>query len=533
METIATRGPVAALKDIGILNEKIHYQLSPGELAAQAEIHELGACSSSGALCVNTGKFTGRSPRDKFIVRDVFTNANVNWNNFNIPLCIAYFIKLRDKLTSFLSNLHQLWVRDCFACADPAYRLRIRVVNEDPWSNLFVNNMFIRPNADELENFIPDWLVLQAPSFVADPGLYGIRSSHFAIISFTHQTIIIGGTGYTGEIKKSIFTVLNYLLPVHHNLLTMHCAANIGCKGDTAIFFGLSGTGKTTLSADPERKLVGDDEHGWNDNGIFNFEGGCYAKCINLTKEHEPQIFNAIRSGALVENSRFFAGTNVIDFSSKLITENTRVSYPLHFISNSVEPSMARHPANIFFLTCDANGVLPPISKLTPGQAMYHFISGYTAKIAGTESDVIEPKSTFSACFGAPFMPLDPGRYAQLLGDKIKEHGVNVWLVNTGWIGGPYGTGNRIKLSYTRRLIAEALKGSLHEVSYERNEIFGLQMPKTCHGVPARLLNPRNTWKNPADYDRRAQALAKEFVDNFNNYASLVNNEILSAGPLI
>jgi phosphoenolpyruvate carboxykinase (ATP) len=533
MEMMTALRPMAALKSIGINNSHVHYQLPSEVLSEQTQLRGQGELNSTGALCVNTGKFTGRSPQDKFIVADDWTNKNVNWNNFNIPIDESYFIQLQAELSNYFTKLPELWVRDCIACADPSYKLRIRVVNEDPWSNLFAHNMFIRPAENELETFEPDWYILQAPSFVADPKKHGTRSPHFAIISFNHRTILIGGTGYTGEMKKGIFTVLNFLLPYLHDVLSMHCSANIGNLGDTSIFFGLSGTGKTTLSADPARKLIGDDEHGWDNKGVFNFEGGCYAKCIDLTKEKEPEIYDAIRPGALVENVRFFEGSATIDFASSQITENTRVSYPLHFISNAVEPSYGKHPKNIFFLTCDANGVLPPISKLTPGQAMYQFISGYTAKVAGTETGITEPKSTFSACFGAPFMPLHPGVYAKMLGEKIKAHQVNVWLVNTGWSGGSYGTGSRMKLSHTRALIAAALNGSLEQETFVKEPIFGFSIPVRCAGVPSEILNPVNTWADKSAYDQRAKALAKEFVANFKNYISCVNAEILSAAPVV
>ncbi len=417
--------------------------------------------NNTGALCINTGEFTGRSPKDKFIVKDATTKNSVFWNNFNIPIEEKYFFHLKDKLTRYLNRQNEIWIRDCYACADNDYRLNIRVINEMPSSNLFALNMFITPHEEELENFKPDWHIIHAPSFKANPKKDGTRQHNFAVISFTHKMILIGGTAYTGEIKKGIFSILNYILPHKKNVLSMHCSANIGESDDVAVFFGLSGTGKTTLSADPERKLIGDDEHGWTNNGVFNFEGGCYAKCIDLSEEKEPEIFHAIRPGALVENVTFFKDTNEINFSSKKITENTRVSYPLDFISNAAEPSLGGHPKNIFFLTCDAYGVLPPISKLTPGQAMYQFLSGYTAKVAGTETGITEPKVTFSTCFGAPFLPLHPVTYAEMLGKKMKEHNVNVWMVNTGWIGGAYGVGSRIQLKYTRAIIRAALKWAI------------------------------------------------------------------------
>jgi len=409
--------------------------------------------------------------------------------------------------------------------------LNIRVINEHPWSNLFAYNMFLRPTEQELSNFEPDWHIIQAPGFKADPTVDGTRQHNFAIVSFTEKTIVIGGTGYTGEMKKGIFTILNYLLPHKLNVLSMHCSANMGEDGDVAVFFGLSGTGKTTLSADPNRKLIGDDEHGWTNDGVFNFEGGCYAKCIDLTEEKEPEIFRAIKPGALVENVTFFDNSRQIDFSSKAITENTRVSYPLHYISNAQEPSIGGLPKNIFFLTCDAYGVLPPISKLSPGQAMYQFISGYTARVAGTEAGVTEPKATFSACFGAPFLPLHPGKYAEMLGEKMRTHQVNVWMINTGWSGGGYGVGNRMKLSYTRAMITAALNGELDQVAFEKHPVFGMLMPKMCPGVPKELLHPRYTWADRAAYDQAASKLAEMFIQNFEKYAAGVSEEILQSAP--
>jgi len=509
----------------------VHYQLSPEALTEQTVFRGQGVLNNTGALCIETGEFTGRSPQDKFIVKDAITADTVHWNNFNIAIEEKYFFQLRDKMLNYLNGKEEIWVRDAYACADPVYRMNIRVINENPWSNLFAYNMFLRPLEQELENFTPEWHIIQAPGFKADPSVDGTRQHNFAVVSFTHKTILIGGTGYTGEMKKGIFTILNYVLPQQKNVLSMHCSANMGDAGDVAIFFGLSGTGKTTLSADPNRKLIGDDEHGWTANSVFNFEGGCYAKTIDLSEEKEPEIFHAIRPGALVENIGFIPGTNQIDFASKKITENTRVSYPLHFISNAAEPSIGGLPKNIFFLTCDAYGVLPPISRLTPGQAMYQFISGYTAKVAGTEAGVTEPKSTFSACFGAPFLPLHPGKYAEMLGQKMKEHDVKVWMINTGWSGGSYGVGSRMKLSYTRAMITAALKGELDAVQFEQHPVFGMMMPLSCPGAPAEILNPRNTWTDAAAYDAKAKDLAQQFINNFSKYAAGVSDEILHAAP--
>ena len=523
--------PKNALINLGLrITKDIHYQLSTDELSAQAVDRGEAVLNDTGALVINTGKFTGRSPKDKFTVKDTLTENTVNWNEFNIPFEEKYFFQLKDKMLAYLSG-KEIWVRDCHACSDDSFRLRLRVINENPWSNLFCYNMFIRPEEKDLEDFVPHWHIIQAPGFKADPAVDGTRAENFAVISFTHKTILIGGTGYTGEMKKGIFTMLNYVLPQRADVLSMHCSANMGDDGDTAVFFGLSGTGKTTLSADPHRKLIGDDEHGWTKDSVFNFEGGCYAKCIDLSEEKEPEIYHAIRPGALVENVTFIEGTNKIDFSSKKITENTRVSYPLHFISNALEPSIGKTPKNIFFLTCDAYGVLPPVSKLNPGQAMYQFISGYTAKVAGTEAGVTEPKSTFSACFGAPFLPLHPGQYAEMLGKKMKETNVNVWMINTGWSGGPYGVGSRMKLSYTRAMITAALCGKLDEVAYEQHPVFGMMMPFSCPGVPAEILNPRNTWADKDAYDTKVKILAEQFTTNFAKYSSGVSEEILAAAP--
>ena len=531
--TTMTEAPLRALEEIGLHStQPVHYQLSPNDLIAQTVQCKEGVLNDTGALLINTGEFTGRSPKDKFIVKDNLTANVVHWNDFNIPIEPKYFDQMHEKLVNYL-NTKEIWVRDSYACADPIYRLNIRVINENPWSNLFAYNMFLRPTEEELDNFKPEWHIIQAPGFKANPATDGTRQHNFAMVSFTKKTILIGGTRYTGEMKKGIFTILNYIMPHDRNVLSMHCSANMGKEGDTAIFFGLSGTGKTTLSADPNRSLIGDDEHGWTDNSVFNFEGGCYAKTIDLSEEKEPEIYHAIRPGALVENVTFTEGTNKIDFSSKKITENTRVSYPLSFISNALEPSIGKMPKNIFFLTADAYGILPPVSKLTAGQAMYQFISGYTAKVAGTEAGVTEPKSTFSACFGAPFLPLHPGRYAEMLGKKITAHNVNVWMINTGWSGGPYGIGSRMKLGYTRAMITAALEGKLDNIAFEAHPVFGMMMPKECPEVPAEILNPRNTWSDKAAYDVKAADLARQFINNFEKYAGGVSEEILAAAPKV
>jgi len=532
LSTIAI--PTRQLEELGLQpTNTLHYQLGAEELVNDSLRLQQGVLNNTGALIVKTGEFTGRSPKDKFIVKDEITENTIHWNDFNLPISEKHYHCIHKKITDYLNKLPEVWVRDSYACAETNYRLNIRVINDNPWSNLFAYNMFLRPDEEELENFTPDWHILAAPGLRLDAQECGVRQHNATVVSFKHKTILIAGSAYTGEIKKGIFSILNYVLPQNKNVLSMHCSANIGREGDTALFFGLSGTGKTTLSADPNRKLIGDDEHGWNEHGVFNFEGGCYAKCIDLSPEKEPAIYQAIRPGALVENTTFHPNTNVIDFSNKAITENTRVSYPLHYINNAVEPSVGGTPENIFFLTCDAYGVLPPISKLTPAQAMYQFISGYTAKVAGTEAGVTEPKSTFSACFGAPFLPLHPGRYAAMLGDKLKKNLVNVWLVNTGWTGGAYGTGHRMKLAYTRAMISAALDGDLNNVQYDTDPIFGMAVPTSCPGVPEAILNPRNTWENKEAYDMAAKNLAKQFKTNFEKYASGVTEEVLAAGPKI
>ena len=511
--------------------ENTFYQLSPGELTQQCLERKEGVLSDTGALVINTGKFTGRSPKDRFIVKDKISKNTVDWNDINLPIEEKYFNRLYQKMIDHLGK-QEIWIRDSFACADPEYRLNIRIMNEDPSSNLFAFNMFLRPSKKQLENFNPDWYIIHVPTFFANPKVDGTRQENFTIINFTKKVILIGGSAYTGEIKKGIFSILNFVLPHDRKVLSMHCSANVGNDHDTALFFGLSGTGKTTLSADPARKLIGDDEHGWNNHTVFNFEGGCYAKTINLKEEEEPDIFGAIRPGALVENVTFFKGTNEINFASKKITENTRVSYPLSFISNAMNPSIGSIPKNIFLLTADAYGILPPLCKLNPGQAMYQFLSGYTAKIAGTEEGINEPKPVFSACFASPFIPLHPATYAEMFGKKIKEHQVNVWLINTGWSGGPYGVGKRIKLSYTRAMITAALDGKLKYAEYEVHPVFGMMMPKSCPGVPSEILNPQNTWNGKADYDEKAKLLAKKFTENFKKFADHANEETLAAAPV-
>ncbi|MCC7303548.1 MAG: phosphoenolpyruvate carboxykinase (ATP) [Bacteroidia bacterium] len=508
------------------------WNLTPAELVEKTLLSGQGTLADSGGLVVDTGEFTGRSPKDKFVVMDDVTRDTIWWGDVNFKFDREKFDTVYGRVCEYFAG-KEVFVRDSYACADPKYRLNIRVVTELPWSNLFANNLFLRPTEKEIKNFKPDWHIICAPGFKADPRVDGTRQHNFAILNLSKRIILIGGTAYTGEIKKGIFTLLNYILPHEKGVLSMHCSANIGKKGDTAIFFGLSGTGKTTLSADPERGLIGDDEHGWADGSIFNFEGGCYAKCVDLSREKEPQIWDAIKFGALVENTGYIPGTRSVDFTNISKTENTRVAYPIHHIGNAVEPSVGGDPKNIFFLTCDAFGVLPPISKLDPGQAMYHFISGYTAKVAGTEMGITEPTLTFSACFGKAFLPLHPARYAELLGKKLKDHKVNVWLVNTGWTGGSYGVGSRIKLSITRALITAALEGSLEKAQFKTLPVFNLSYPTSCAGVAAEILNPRDTWKDKEAYDTKANSLAAAFVKNFAQYAEGTGKEILDAAPVV
>ena len=529
----ATSSKTIALESYGIKNAKVHYQLSPDRLHDITLQKDQGKEVSSGALAVNTGEFTGRSPQDRFIVKDDITRDEIWWGDINKPFDADKFDKLYDKMVSYLSG-KEVFVRDCFACADDNYKTSIRVINEYPWSNMFVYNMFIRPGEDELESFQPEWVVINAPEFRAVPEADGTRQHNFAILNFSKKIAIVGGTGYTGEIKKGIFSALNFILPVFKNTLPMHCSANVGKDGDTAIFFGLSGTGKTTLSTDPDRSLIGDDEHGWtSENTVFNFEGGCYAKVIDLKRDNEPEIYDAIKKGAILENV-IMDENHDVDYTDASITQNTRVSYPLYHIDNIRKPSIGENPKNIFFLTADAFGVLPPISKLTPGQAAYHFISGYTAKVAGTEEGINEPVPSFSACFGAPFMPLHPTRYAEMLSDKMKESGVNVWLVNTGWTGGPYGIGSRIKLKYTRAMITAALNGDLDEVTpetYRTHSVFGLLQPRSCPGVPDEVLSSRRTWDNDEGYYKAAYKLSETFRDNFKKFEAYANDEILAGAP--
>ncbi|MEO0507055.1 MAG: phosphoenolpyruvate carboxykinase (ATP) [Bacteroidota bacterium] len=523
-----------SLDGYGLKNVTAHWNLSAEELQQITLEKGMGVETENGTLCIKTGKFTGRSPQDRFLVKDAYTEDKVWWGRINKAISPENFDILQEEMLAYLSG-KEVYVRDAYVCADPKYRMNVQVITEYPWSNYFIKNMFIQLTPEEREGFTEEWLVLCAPGYEApEPTKVGLRSGNFSILNFTKKIALVGGSAYTGEMKKGIFSALNLILPLEKNVLPMHCSANVGEAGDTAIFFGLSGTGKTTLSADPSRKLIGDDEHGWTyENTIFNFEGGCYAKVIDLTEEKEPDIFRAIRPGALLENIVFKEGTKEVDFFDASITQNTRVSYPIDHIDNIQLPSYASNPKNIFFLTCDAFGVLPPVSKLTPGQAAYHFISGYTAKVAGTEAGINEPVPSFSACFGEPFMPLHPTVYAEMLSQKMTEAGVNVWLVNTGWSGGPYGVGSRIKLKYTRAMISAILENKLDEVDFETHPIFGLFMPKYCPGVPTEILDPMNTWLQKGAYVSKAIQLAHAFHLNFDKFASEASEEILNGGPLI
>ncbi|MDX1752306.1 phosphoenolpyruvate carboxykinase (ATP) [Salinimicrobium sediminis] len=534
MKNVLEKPATGDLSKYGLKNCKTYWNLSGEELQEITVRKGMGTETKNGTLAVNTGKFTGRSPQDRFLVKDDYTKDKVWWGNINKPVSSENFGILYDRMVQYLSE-KEVYVHDGYVCAQPEYRMNVRTITEYPWSNFFVKNMFLRLNEEELQGFEEEWLVLCAPGYEEkEPEKVGLRQGNFSILDFTRKVALVGGSAYTGEMKKGIFSALNLILPVEKDVLPMHCSANVGEEGDTAIFFGLSGTGKTTLSADPQRKLIGDDEHGWTrENIVFNFEGGCYAKVIGLTEETEPDIFRAIKPGALLENVVIKPGTKEVDFEDASITQNTRVSYPIEHIDNIQVPSYAGNPKNIFFLTCDAFGVLPPVSKLTPGQAAYHFISGYTAKVAGTEAGINEPVPSFSACFGAPFMPLHPTVYAEMLSAKMKENNVNVWLLNTGWSGGPYGVGSRIKLKYTRSMITSILKGELENVELEMHPIFGLFMPKYCPGIPTEILNPMNTWLQKGAYIQKSIQLAHSFHLNFEKFSAEASRQIIAGGPLI
>jgi phosphoenolpyruvate carboxykinase (ATP) len=522
-----------SLKSLGLENlGRSHWNLSTPELYEEAIRRHEAILSHMGPLVVRTGQYTGRLPKDKFIVREPSSESKVGWGKVNRPIAQDKFDALHNRLCAYL-QAKDIFVEDCYAGADERYRLPIRIITEHAWHSLFARTMFIRElDPVMLARHQPEFTVIHAPDFHADPALDGTHSEAFVLLHFGKKLILIGGTSYAGEIKKSIFTVMNFLLP-QRGVMAMHSSANYGKdKNDVAIFFGLSGTGKTTLSADPERTLIGDDEHGWSDDGVFNFEGGCYAKLIGLSPEGEPEIYETTRRfGTVLENVAIDARTRHIDLDDASLTENTRAAYPISHIPNMTRDGSGGHPKNIIMLTCDAFGVLPPLARMTPAQAMYHFLAGYTAKVAGTEAGVTEPQATFSPCFGGPFMALPPLTYAQLLGQKIARHNVQVWLLNTGWTGGPYGTGQRIRLSFTRAMVKAVLTGALKDAAWQADPVFGLSVPDACPGVPPEILQPRQTWKDPAAYDRKALELARMFEENFQENAPGAPAEVQAAGP--
>ncbi|QWU47333.1 MULTISPECIES: phosphoenolpyruvate carboxykinase (ATP) [Bacillus] len=506
-------------------------QLSVPQLVEKVLMRNEGKLTSTGAVSASTGKYTGRSPKDKFIVKEASVADKIAWGAVNQPISEEHFNKLYTKVLEYLKEKEELFIFKGFAGADRNYRLPIQVVNEYAWHNLFVHQLFIRPNEEELKTHESEFTIVSAPNFKADPAVDGTNSEAFIMVSFEKRIVLIGGTEYAGEMKKSIFSIMNFLLP-EQDILSMHCSSNVGEEGDVALFFGLSGTGKTTLSADPNRKLIGDDEHGWSDNGVFNIEGGCYAKCVNLSHEKEPQIFDAIKFGSVLENVVIDDQTRIADYNDTTLTENTRAAYPMHAIDNIVLPSVAGHPNTIIFLTADASGVLPPISKLSKEQAMYHFLSGYTSKLAGTERGVTSPQATFSTCFGSPFLPLDASRYAEMLGEKIEKHDAKVFLVNTGWTGGEYGVGKRMNLGYTRAMIQAALSGELAKAETAKHDIFGLEVPRHVPGVPDEVLMPEQTWADKDAYKAKAIELANEFKENFTKFDSVSENIINLGGPI-
>jgi phosphoenolpyruvate carboxykinase (ATP) len=508
----------------------VHWNLRTAALYEAAIRRGEGKVAAGGPFAAVTTPHTGRSPNDKFVVRDLGAERHVWWGKVNQAMEPAHYQALRQSVLAHLGG-RELFVRDVFAGADPAHRLGVRFVSENAWHALFAYNMFLRPSAGELDGFTADFTVLHAPEFHADPARHGTRTGTFIVLNFAERTVLIGGTRYAGEMKKSIFTALNYVYPLR-GILPMHCSANVGREGDVAIFFGLSGTGKTTLSADPTRGLIGDDEHGWSEHGVFNFEGGCYAKVIRLSAEGEPEIYATTRMfGTILENVVLDDDTREIDLDSSEITENTRASYPIQYIPNHVLGGHSGHPSHMVFLTADAFGVLPPIAHLTAEQAMYHFLAGYTAKVAGTERGVTEPQATFSACFGAPFLPLHPGIYAKMLGERVARHRVKCWLVNTGWTGGPYGEGHRMRLGHTRALIRAALEGKLAHRATREDPVFAFRVPSAVPGVPGEVLDPRSTWSDPARYDAQAHKLAAMFRENFAKYADQVDERVRRAGP--
>lgn len=522
---------VNPLEQLGLRNiGNIYWNLSTSAIYEEVVRRREGWIAHLGPLVVRTGHHTGRSPNDKFIVREPSSEKKIHWGKVNQPIPEENFNALFLKLCAFFQG-RDVFVQNLYAGADPRYRIPVRVITEYAWHNLFARNLLIQPDEPVIHSSPETWTIIDSPRFHATPDMDATRSEVFIVLNYARKLVLIGGTSYGGEIKKSVFTILNYLLP-EQNVFPMHCSANVGKKGDAALFFGLSGTGKTTLSADPERTLVGDDEHGWSDNGIFNFEGGCYAKVIKLSAEAEPDIYQTTRRfGTVLENVVMDFDSRMIDLNDQSLTENTRAAYPLTHVPNFIPSGMADHPKNVIMLTADAFGVLPPIARLTQEQAMYHFLSGYTAKVAGTEKGVTEPQATFSTCFGAPFMPMAPAVYATLLGERLVKHNVDVWLVNTGWSGGPYGVGTRMKIAYTRAMIREALNGSLAKTPAVQDPIFGLMVPQSVAGVPTDILTPRNTWADKAAYDAKAKELAERFKKNFEQFAGSVSQGVRDAGP--
>ncbi len=517
------------VEQLGIIAPKAVYRnLTPAQLTEHALCRGEGTLSNTGALVVTTGKYTGRSPDDRFVVDTPSIHDDIDWGKVNVPITPEKFNNIYNKMMAYLQG-RDIFIFDGFAGADPKYSLSVRVVNELASQNMFIHQLLVRPTEEQLAKFEVGFTIIAAPGFKCIPELDGVHSDAAIIVNFDKRMVLVAGSQYAGEIKKSVFSVMNYYMP-KAGVLSMHCSANVGADGNSALFFGLSGTGKTTLSADPNRGLIGDDEHVWSDNGIFNVEGGCYAKCINLSKENEPDIWNAIKFGSLVENVIMDPETREFDFEDKSLTENTRVGYPVNYINNAVIPGMAGHPKAVVFLTADAFGVLPPISRLDKDQAMYHFVSGYTSKLAGTERGIVEPQTTFSTCFGAPFLPLHPSVYAEMLGKKITEHDAKVYLINTGWAGGAYGTGARMKLKLTRAMVTAALNGDLDNVEFELDPIFNVMVPKTCPNVPDENLSQRAMWKNDAAYEAAAKDLAARFVKNFQKYSNMPEH-IVKAGP--
>jgi phosphoenolpyruvate carboxykinase (ATP) len=523
------------IDNLGLQNlRKVYWNLPTEALYEEIIFRGEAQISQSGPIIVNTGKHTARAANDKFIVRESTTEQNIWWGQYNRPYTTEKFDELFSRIQGFLQG-RDIFIQDCYGGADQNYRLPVRIITEFAWHSLFARNMFIKPKTtEEYRRHVPEFTVISVPSFKAFPQIDGTPANTFIVINFDQRLCIIGNTGYGGEIKKSVFTLLNYLLPLQ-GIMTMHCSANVGNNGDAALFFGLSGTGKTTLSADPHRGLIGDDEHGWSEEGIFNFEDGCYAKVIGLSPTAEPDIYACTRRfGSILENVIYDPVTRQVDLDDDSLTENTRASYPLSYISNAIPEKICGHPNNIIFLTCDASGVMPPIAKLTPDQALYHFISGYTAKVGGTELGLgDEPEITFSACFGAPFMVHPPAFYADLLRRKILRHGVNCWLVNTGWVGGPYGVGKRISIRYTRDLLNSALKGELNNLEYYTDPVFGFQVPKQCPGIPDNVLYPSTAWPSEDVYMKKYQSLAARFIDNFRKFSEDCPPEVINSGPKI